>query len=267
MADTSMALAVIPENGTDAYRMSTNAATVCGAIVKATAQKIQGKEYVRVEGWQAIAVAHGCSASSCNVEVVEGGIRATGQVRRMDTGQVIAEAEGFVGDDEKMWASRPMFARRAMAQTRAISRACRSAFAHVVILIDKNLGTTPAEEMQGVVDYEPNHAGNAQTRSLSVDPADKGMVQGDGSSQYQVDKEKKKREAARAKHEVDAQKWVVNAIGTVRLAGQTVDSLDTFMQDNNDYLDWLEGLFPEKHETFKAAFDGAREAAGEKVAA
>jgi hypothetical protein len=191
MADTSMALAVVPENGVDAYRMSTNAATVCGEIVRATAQTIQGKKYVRVEGWQAIAIAHGCSASSCAVEVVEGGIRATGQVRRMDTGQVIAEAEGFVGDDERMWAGRPMFARRAMAQTRAISRACRSAFAHVVILIDKDLGTTPAEEMQGVVDYEPNHPGNAQTRSLNVDPADRNMVKGDGRSQYQVDKEKK----------------------------------------------------------------------------
>jgi hypothetical protein len=65
----------------------------------------------------------------------------------MDTGQVIATAEGFVGDDEPTWSSRPTYAKRAMCQTRAISRACRSAFAHVVVLIDRNLSTTPAEEV------------------------------------------------------------------------------------------------------------------------
>ena len=46
-----------------------------------------------------------------------------------------------------MWASRPTYAKRAMCQTRAISRACRSAFAHIVVLIDKSLSTTPAEEV------------------------------------------------------------------------------------------------------------------------
>jgi len=55
-----------------------------------------------------------------------------------------------VGDDEDTWKKRPEYARRAMAQTRAISRACRSAFAFVVVLIDESLSTTPAEEMEGV---------------------------------------------------------------------------------------------------------------------
>lgn len=159
-------LTVIPTNGVDTYRMSTDAARICGEIVKATAQQIQGKKYVRVEGWQAIAVAHGCAASARGVEVVEGGIRAIGEVRRMDTGTVIAEAEGFVGDDEKTWASRPMYARRAMAQTRAISRACRSAFAHVVVMIDKSLSTTPAEEMG----YDNGGEGGDSARAYPVDP-------------------------------------------------------------------------------------------------
>ena len=125
------------------------------AIVAATAQAIQGRRYLRVEGWQAIALAHDCVASAGDVEVVAGGIRAIGKVISVSTGQVLATAEGFVGDDEKTWRGRPMFARRAMAQTRAISRACRSAFAHVVVLINAehatNYGTTPAEEMSGDV--------------------------------------------------------------------------------------------------------------------
>jgi hypothetical protein len=65
----------------------------------------------------------------------------------MDTGAVICEAEGFVGDDERTWSKRDEYAKRAMAQTRAISRACRSAFAFVVTMMDAGLETTPAEEV------------------------------------------------------------------------------------------------------------------------
>lgn len=136
------------------HRAATNAAGLCRELVVKTASKIQGKRYVQVEGWQAIANTFGCVASARNVERIEGGFRATGQVIRLSDGKVLAEAEGFVGDDEKTWASRPVFARRAMAQTRAMSRACRSAFAFVVTLMDAGLETTPAEEMTHV-DAEP----------------------------------------------------------------------------------------------------------------
>lgn len=130
-------------------------------IVAATAKQIQGRPYLQVEGWQSIALAHGCVASAGDVERVEGaypGFRAIGKVIAVETGVVVATAEGFVGDDEQMWRKRPAFARRAMAQTRAISRACRSAFAHVVVLINSQhqtrYATTPAEEMDGVVSGE-----------------------------------------------------------------------------------------------------------------
>jgi len=138
----------ITNNGVATHiRQATDVAGACREIVKATAQRIGNKDYVRVEGWQSIAVAHGCVASARDVEKVEGGVRCIGEVKRMDTGITIATAEGFVGDDEPIWASRPTYAKRAMCQTRAISRACRSAFAHVVVLIDRNLSTTPAEEV------------------------------------------------------------------------------------------------------------------------
>ena len=129
------------------HRQATDVAGVCKDIVHQTAQSIGGRKYVRVEGWQAIATAHGCVASARDVEKIEGGWRAIGEVRRMDTGSVIATAEGFLGTDETVWAKRPEYAKRAMAQTRAISRACRSAFAHVVVLIGGGLETTPAEEV------------------------------------------------------------------------------------------------------------------------
>jgi hypothetical protein len=156
-------LVAIPhERPLDAYRMSTDAAGACGEIVKRTAKPIQGRKFVSVEGWQAIAIAHGCAASAKGVERVDGGVRAVGEVRRMSDGQLIAQGEGFVGEDEAVWfggtvtnkwgktvkhEKRADYAIRAMAQTRAISRACRSAFAHVVVMIDEELSTTPAEEV------------------------------------------------------------------------------------------------------------------------
>lgn len=155
------ALVTAQTSNVEAYRSSTDAAGLCREIVLATAQNIQGRRYVKVEGWQAIAIAHGCTASARAVERVDGGVRAIGEVRRMGDGAVIAEGEGFVGEDEATWyggevvsygkkktlPKRPDYAIRAMAQTRAISRACRSAFAHVVVMIDASLSTTPAEEV------------------------------------------------------------------------------------------------------------------------
>jgi hypothetical protein len=129
------------------HRQATEVASLCKQIVTNTAQNIQGRKYVRVEGWQSIANAFGCVASAKDVERTETGFRAIGQVRRMDTGAVICEAEGFVGDDERTWQKRDEYAKRAMAQTRAISRACRSAFAFIVTYMDAGLETTPAEEV------------------------------------------------------------------------------------------------------------------------
>lgn len=164
----SAALAVVePSNSLDAnvgvlMRRATDVAGVCREIVMKTAQAIQGRKYVRVEGWQAIAVAYGCVASARDVEEIPGGVRAIGEVRRMSDGAVVATAEGYVGSDETTWYGgvdargkkhepRPKFAIRAMAQTRAISRACRSAFSFVVTLIDGNLSTTPFEEADGLI--------------------------------------------------------------------------------------------------------------------
>jgi hypothetical protein len=57
-----------------------------------------------------------------------------------------------------------------MAQTRSISRACRAAFAFVVPMIDEGMGTTPAEEMEGVEQPErPMKAAKAEVRLQEPD--------------------------------------------------------------------------------------------------
>jgi hypothetical protein len=147
-----------PSADVRAYRASTEAAEICKDIVVACSSTIQGRRFVSVEGWSAIAVAHGCTLSARDVEKVDGGIRAVGEVRRMTDGQLIATGEGFVGEDETTWFGgkdkrgklhdkRNDYAIRAMAQTRAMSRAGRTAFAHVVVMMKAGLATTPAEEM------------------------------------------------------------------------------------------------------------------------
>lgn len=140
-------LQVANNSGVMGFRQATDAASLCKSIVTATAMKIGGRSYVRVEGWQAIAIAHGCVAQARAVERIEGGVRAIGEVRRGTDGFIVSTAEGFLGDDEETWGKRAEYAKRAMAQTRAISRACRSAFAHVVVMMNAGLETTPAEEV------------------------------------------------------------------------------------------------------------------------
>jgi hypothetical protein len=188
MNEQNEQLATLPVEGATAkrFREATDAANVCKAIVLRTACDISGRKYVKVEGWMSIAVAHGCIASIKLVEDGPSGIRAVAELKRGD--QVLTTAEGFVGRDEPVWYGGKMvvwdrikkqevektlpkradYAIRAMAQTRALSRVCRTAFAHVVVLMDAGLETVPAEEVDNeVIDVpvteskEPQHIGAA----------------------------------------------------------------------------------------------------------
>lgn len=132
------------------HRRATDVAGLVRAIVVGKAVQIGPRKYVPVDAYQAIANAMGCVASARDVKRVEGGYTAIGEVKRLSDGAVLAEGEGFVGDDEPKWAKGPEYARRSMVQTRAIGRACRAAFAFVVPMIDLGLSSTPAEEMEGV---------------------------------------------------------------------------------------------------------------------
>ena len=159
------------------FRQATDVAHVCREIVLATAVEIDGRKHVRVEGWTAIAVAHGCIATIKEVEQIATGVRAVAEVRRMSDGSVLTSAEGYVGQDEPDWYGGPVnrwdkirkeyvdkvlkkradFAIRAMAQTRATSRACRTAFSHVVVMMNAGLETVPFEEVKTDADDHPEH--------------------------------------------------------------------------------------------------------------
>lgn len=272
MADQSMALVpagYLPteQEAAHTYKLSTNAAHLCGEIVKATAMKIQGRRYVRSEGWLAIAVAHGCVVSVREVENVEGGIRAVAELRRMSDQALIATAEGFVGDDETMWAKRPLFARRAMAQTRASSRVCRTVFAHVAIMVDAGLATTPAEEMMGVYpgDHDGDPRGDVDGPGSSWGAGGKEAAVDDARRDGLMDNAPKVSPAKRAEME----KWTENAIGTLRLSGQTTDSLRGLWAEWNNAkppakwarLALLEEYAPDLYDKVTTTYDAAQEQA------
>jgi hypothetical protein len=168
------------------YRQGTNIAGLCREIVLKSAVNIQGRSYVKVEGWMAIATAHGCIATIKSVEEISSGILAIAEIRRQSDGAILTTAEGFVGKDEPTWyggevlrgrgdkeykqtlPKRLDYAIRAMAQTRAVSRACRTAFAHVVVLMDAGLDTIPAEEVPaGGFEDDPKPMGEVLRENLA----------------------------------------------------------------------------------------------------
>lgn len=145
LSETAM-IHVQPNRGALSIASANTVAEACRDIVKATAVKVGGGTHIGIEGWLAIAGQHGCTISSRRVKKVEGGYTAEGVVKNSE-GHVLSTAEGFVGDDERMWARRDEYAKRGMAQTRAMSRAARNVFAHVVVAMKAGIRTTPAEEM------------------------------------------------------------------------------------------------------------------------
>lgn len=129
---------------------------------KKLANKIQGKEYVRVEGWTTLAALLGVIAREDKCEQQDdGSFIATVSLVRMSDGNVISTASAECGMDEPKWANGPRYARRSMAITRATGKAARLAFSWIMALA--GFQPTPAEEMDGisVADGPPAEPGEA----------------------------------------------------------------------------------------------------------
>ena len=147
MSETAIAV-IEPNNPQSVVTRGQATANACRAIVMQCSMQLQGRRYIKAEGWQALAASCGYSPRIGTVEELSNGdIRAVCDLVRLSDGEIVASAEGYLGVDESTWARRPRYARRAMAQTRATSRACRSALAWIVPLLDAGLETTPAEEI------------------------------------------------------------------------------------------------------------------------
>lgn len=113
---------------------------------------ISGREYVKVEGWTMLGSMLGVfpvvvwtrRLGSSDGPYGEQGWEAAVEARTM-TGAVVGRAEAQCTRSEKQWAQREDYALRAMAQTRATSRAMRGPLGFVVAL--GGFEATAAEEM------------------------------------------------------------------------------------------------------------------------
>ncbi len=133
-------------------------------VVQHLTIELQGKRYVQVAGATAVAAALGYS-----VREAEGGSRYVPETDDLPgywectaevldpNGAVIGRGTGMVDDHERPWNTRPHFARRAMASTRAAGRALRLAVGHLFAGLGAGVQSVTAEEMPEVA-YEPPQA-------------------------------------------------------------------------------------------------------------
>jgi hypothetical protein len=69
------------------------------------------------------------------------------EVLDLETGQVVGRGKGLVADDEPSWSKRPIFAKRAMASTRAAGRALRLCIGHLFVALGPGVQSVTLEEM------------------------------------------------------------------------------------------------------------------------
>jgi len=136
----------------EVIRKATEAATALADVVRRKPRKgqeamvldIAGREFVRVEGWTLLGSMVGVFAFVEWTREMDNGWEARVVARTRD-GAVVGAGESECLRSERPWATRDDFALRAMAQTRATSRALRQPLGFVM----KLAGFEPvaAEEM------------------------------------------------------------------------------------------------------------------------
>jgi len=113
-------------------------------------QVIQGKEYVKVEGWITLGTLLGVIPREKLVrELADGSFVAEVDLVRADSGNVIGGASALCSIKEKRWANADDYARRSMAITRATGKAYRVSFGWIIGLAGYEVCN--AEEMPEVV--------------------------------------------------------------------------------------------------------------------
>lgn len=150
----------------DLFKSGRQAAELCREIVLRNSVIFRGpdgkeRRYLETTAWQALATVSGRSVRIDSVQEVEGGVTAVCSLVKISDGSVIARAEGFVGTDEPVWfggtfidrngktktfPKRTNSAIRAMAQSRAISRAYRAGLAWMLPLIDGSLAAPAPDD-------------------------------------------------------------------------------------------------------------------------
>lgn len=124
---------------------------------------IGGKKYVRVDAYIALGNVRGIYPREVRTTEHDDGTFES-FVELVDrSGTVVGSGSAIVGSDEPTWKSRPRFARRSMAITRATGKAFRIRDAWILTLAGYE--GTPAEEMEHTV----TTSGSNATASTAAD--------------------------------------------------------------------------------------------------
>lgn len=160
--------------GTDEPRgMTARMTAVADAMAEAVrargmAQQIDGREYVRAEGWALVGAMVGIFPRTAALEEIREdgtlvGFRATTELVSRD-GSVVGGAVALCTTSEQKWANRDWNQIASMAQTRANAKAYRQSLGFIMPMA--GYAPTPAEEMDGIHD--------APRRPAAPRPAEKG---------------------------------------------------------------------------------------------
>lgn len=148
-------------------RASAMATALKDVIVRAKlTSNIQGREYVRVEGWTLLGTMLGVFPVCTWTRQLDDGWEARVEARTRD-GSIVGAAEASCLRSENNWGGRDDYALRSMAQTRATAKALRIPLGFVVAMAGYE--ATPAEEM---VTDRPQQAGRpaAPTNGVPMCP-------------------------------------------------------------------------------------------------
>jgi hypothetical protein len=107
---------------------------------------IKGREYVEVAGWQMLGMMLGVTPVVQHTTPVAEGWEARAELHDR-SGRVVGAGEAECLTSEKDWKSRDDYARRSMAQTRAIGKAYRNTFGFIAQAAGYEV--LPAEEAEG----------------------------------------------------------------------------------------------------------------------
>jgi len=145
---------------------------IVGPIVRAKyTQVIQGRNYLTVQGAQAIASSLGYTSGTASLRHVEPTESVAGYWEATCTvllnGVVVGSGIGSVFDDERPWNTRPQFARQMMAQTRATGRALKGVMGWAFAALDYE--GSIAEEMPEEASRMPQDA-PAPRKALAAPP-------------------------------------------------------------------------------------------------
>lgn len=188
VTEESISMGSLRVNPDGIIRRASTIATELNKVVKdrRLSMTIQGREYVRVDGWETLGALLGVVAREVSVINLENGDwEAVVELVRVSDGLVIGRGSALLGMDEKdrsgksTWGSRPRYAQRSMAITRAVGKAFRISFSWIMAMAGYE--TTPAEEMEPIEGtFQPaNHKPQPQaepepvTVTMTVEDAEK----------------------------------------------------------------------------------------------